>query len=133
MNNEIIETYKSLWEKVKTSHTAEEKNRIIGQLNELVAENEEVLAPVFNEIAASAIANAQNLLYREKFKYLSETLSMANVARVYFGKSTAWISQKINGHIKNGKACAFTPDELRKLKVALKDISSRLSDIADNL
>lgn len=132
MNN-VIETYKDLWEQIGRTKDAEEKKRILEQLNGLVSENETVLAPVFNELATSAVAGAQSLLFKEKFEYLSKTLSMANVAREYFGKSTAWMSQKLNGHIKNGKPAAFTVSELQTLKSALKDISSRLSDIADSL
>lgn len=73
-----------------------------------------------------------------KFEELNETdllrvLNASYIAERFFGRSKSWFSQKINGHVKNGKPCAFTPKELETLSNALHTIAIELQDLADEL
>lgn len=133
MDKNVIEDDKGLLEEVCESKTPDGRATAMERLNQLTAANGDELAPVFEEAAVVAMARVQTLVFAERFGYLSRTLSMANVARTYFGKSTAWMSQKLNGHVKNGKPVTFTPEELGTLKDAIKDIARRLTDAADSL
>ena len=54
-------------------------------------------------------------------------LNLSYIARKYFRKSRAWLSQRINGNNVNGKPCRFTPEELDTFNNALRDMSLRLS------
>lgn len=60
-------------------------------------------------------------------------LNASYIAERFFGKSGSWFSQKLNNNIKNGKPCAFTPDELETLSNALYTISIELQEISDEL
>lgn len=76
------------------------------------------------------------VLARIKFmerKDLLRVINGAYIAERFFGKSGSWFSQKLNNHIKNGKPCEFTPEELITLSQALHTISIELQDLADEL
>ncbi len=55
------------------------------------------------------------------------------IAQRFFGKSSSWFCQKLNNHMKNGKPCEFTQEEMRVLKDALYTIAFELEDLADEL
>lgn len=64
---------------------------------------------------------------------LLRVLNCTYIAKRFFGKSSCWFSQKLNGNIKNGKPCEFTSEELKTLSNALYTISYELQDLADEL
>ena len=129
----IAEEYTKLWDEVRNAKTKEERAEILERLDSLVPGNVDTLAPVFERVAYEAMAQAQQVVFKEKFDYLSKTLSMSNVAKTYFGKSSAWMNQRINNHKVNGKPAVFSRDDMERLKEALKDIASKLTEIADSI
>lgn len=75
---------------------------------------------------------------REKYQDLGreDILRVVNgsyIAQRFFGRSGSWFSQKLNHHIKNGKPCEFTPDELATLRLALHTIGMELQGLADDI
>lgn len=64
---------------------------------------------------------------------IMQVLNAAYIANRFFGKSRSWFSQKMNGHIKNDKPCAFTPAEVETLRNALYTLSIEIQEIADEL
>lgn len=58
---------------------------------------------------------------------ISDMVNLSYIAKTYFKKSRAWLSQRINGNSVNGRPCRFTPDELVTFNGALRDMSARLS------
>jgi hypothetical protein len=76
------------------------------------------------------------VLSKIKFMKREDLLRVVNgtyIAERFFNKSGCWFSQKLNGNIKNGKPCEFTPDEIKTLKNALYTIAIELQDLADNV
>ena len=65
-----------------------------------------------------------------KMQEILGVVSMAYIAREYFHKSKFWLSQKLNGNIKNGNPVFFTEEELKTLAFALEDIGSKLKKTA---
>ena len=63
---------------------------------------------------------------------IPEAISFSYIARTYFGKSRAWLMQKINGNVVNGRKTGFTDEESRQFRLALIDISNKLSAAARN-
>lgn len=61
---------------------------------------------------------------------IGDMINLSYIAKKYFKKSRAWLSQRINGNNVNGKPCRFTPDELNIFNEALRDMSLRLSCVA---
>lgn len=58
---------------------------------------------------------------------IGDMINLSYIAKKYFRKSRAWLSQRINGNCVNGKPCRFTPEELDTFNAALRDMSHRLS------
>lgn len=76
------------------------------------------------------------VLSKLRFMERGDLLRVVNgtyIAERFFGKSGCWFSQKLNGHVKNGKPCEFTPEELKTLSDALYTISIELQELADEL
>lgn len=69
----------------------------------------------------------EQLTIRERLEPVLPYLSVSNLAKHYFGKSSSWFYQRLNGNRMHGKVCRFTKDELATLDMALKDISQRIS------
>ena len=61
------------------------------------------------------------------------SISWADIARRYFGKSSSWLYHKMDGRDGNGKPTAFTPDEAQLLKGALLDLSNRVRQAAEKI
>lgn len=66
-------------------------------------------------------------LLRDKMKEVLPAISISYIARKYFGKSSSWFYQRLNGNKVNGKEATFTPNELSTLSAALNDIGKKLS------
>ena len=67
---------------------------------------------------------------REQLKSLTPALSLGYFAKTYFGKSSAWLYQRLNGNVVNGKVAHFTCEEINTFKAALADFSAKLSAAA---
>lgn len=71
----------------------------------------------------------EQLSIRERLEPILPYLSVSNLAKDYFGKSSSWFYQRLNGNCVHGKVCKFTEDELSRLDVALKDIGRRIGGL----
>lgn len=60
-------------------------------------------------------------------------VTWSKISRRYFGKSSSWIYNKINGVDGNGGKGGFTTDEREQLRSALADFANRLRIVADKL
>jgi translation initiation factor IF-2 len=61
---------------------------------------------------------------------VANALSLSYIARAYFGKSKAWLYQRLNGYNVNGKPAQFTDEERKTFIDALHDLSRRIEDTA---
>ncbi len=84
-----------------------------------------------NKIKPDTVLN--NLRFIEDPKDLLRVINGAYIAERFFGRSTCWFSQKLNHHMKNGKPCEFSPEEIKILKEALYAISKELHELADEM
>lgn len=64
---------------------------------------------------------------------LLDVINGAYIAKRFFGKSRSWFSQKLNGHIVNGKPAEFTKEELKTLANAISTITLELDALADDI
>lgn len=78
-------------------------------------------------------ASTHQTLIKQALDFVPKGMNLAYIAEHYFGKSRSWLSQRINGNIVNGKPCGFTEDELVIFRKALRDMSHKLSVIAENI
>ena len=62
-----------------------------------------------------------------------DTINCAYIAERFFNRSRAWFIQRLNNKIVNGKPVSFTPDELLKLRTALKVIASEITQFTTQI
>nr|WP_297641501.1 DUF5053 domain-containing protein [uncultured Bacteroides sp.] len=55
---------------------------------------------------------------------------LGNIAKKYFGKSTAWLSLRINGSKVRGKVYTLSKKDLETFNFALQDISKLLGSLS---
>ena len=108
--------------------TEERKPTVKLSANEL-----ETGAIQFIEGVDKALAEGDEMIARAKLGEMTKALSLSYIAEKYFGKSRAWLMQKVNGNIVHGKRKTFTESERATLREALQDLSEKMSAVAMTL
>ena len=80
-----------------------------------------------------ALAEGDEMIARAKLGEMTKALSLSYIAEKYFGKSRAWLMQKVNGNIVHGKRKTFTDSERETFREALQDLSEKMSAVAMSL
>ena len=112
---------------------AKERSEWISTLSadEQAAETARILESV-RLVAEGVRANNEELdsrILKSKLGDMPKAISMSYIARTYFGKTSTWLYQRINGNHVNGKEARFTPEEAHQLQDALHDLGRKLSSI----
>ena len=89
----------------------------------------ETINNVYDDVAEMK-AEEETELLRQRVEGLSEALSLKYIAKNYFDKSSAWLYQRLNGNVVNGKKMFFSMKEIAQFKAALNDLSAQLSAAA---
>ena len=96
-------------------------------------EEKQIVSDAFVKGANEACLSADKLIdevLRNKLDGIYDSISWSYIAKTYFNKSRAWLSQRINGLIIHGKEAQFTHDEKQTLLQALRDISGKIEHTA---
>ena len=70
---------------------------------------------------------------RKQMEEVLPLLSVSALAKKYFGKSSSWFYQRLNGNKVHGTEASFTADELQALVSSLSDLSERLAAVSSSL
>lgn len=76
---------------------------------------------------------AEKTTARQQLDDVILDLSWADISKTYFGKSSSWIYNKLNGRDGNGGHGEFTANEKEILRNALYDLSDRIRKSAEKL
>lgn len=94
--------------------------------------------PTFEQLCDPAYRRAE--LVEDKqgaawvaFLELRSVIKPSGIAKEYFGRTPAWITQRINGNIVFGEKARFKEDEYHQLAEAFRDIAKRLMAHADEI
>ncbi len=117
---------------VKAS-TDKERADIDRQMQELINNDPDKFAAGMVESAKDTAAKATELVIKQKLQDVIPAVSLVYIAKTYFNKTDAWLYQRINGNMVNGKPAKFTPAEIDKLKYALNDLSKKLESVSISL
>lgn len=121
---------KELWKNSDEAHRVEIDKEISALLESMSAEDDgKLLEGVKLDFAHihNDLKDIHQELLRDKMKEILPAISVSYIARKYFGKSSSWFYQRLNGNKVNGKEANFTPNELNTLSAALNDIGKKLS------
>lgn len=121
---------KELWKQSSESDRPAIDNQISELLDSLTEEETNLLAvgvqEDFDKIHQEVAGIKEQLTVRERLEPILPYLSISFLAKKYYGKSSSWFYQRLNGNKIHGKVCRFTEEELTTLDMALKDISKQL-------
>ena len=73
----------------------------------------------------SEVQTLREQLAKEDYKLLP----LRYIAQNYFGKSAAWLSQRLNGTLVRGKTYTLNEEQKRIFNEALQDISLRIGSL----
>jgi len=129
----MIEKINQLKEAFCNARNDSERNAVDIQMHELINENPEKFSEAMVISAKETADRATQLAMKQKLKEVIPAISLVYIAKTYFNKTDAWLYQRINGNIVNGKPATFTPNEMETMKFALNDLSTKLNSLSVSL
>ena len=129
----MIDKINKLKEAFCNATSENERKAIDLKMQELINRNADEFANAMIESAKETAEKATLLSIKEKMQDVIPAVSLVHIAKKYFNKTDAWLYQRINGNVVNGKPAQFTPDEVETLKFALNDLSKRLGSLSVSL
>ena len=82
------------------------------------------------EIEKSITHIEHELKIRDQLKEVADILPLSYIAKNYFGKSAAWLYQRINGNKVRGKVYTLNREEVDTFNRALKEIGNKISSLS---
>ena len=110
----------------KHAKNEEEKEDVMKEIAELCDEDAMKVASVATEQIQESIDEINGIIIRRQLEDILQFMSLAYIAKQYFGKSRQWLYQRVNGTIVNGKPARFTNQEIDILNAAIQDMGNRL-------
>lgn len=126
----MIDKVKALAAQNRAAKTEEEKDDVRRQMNILKRIDPKAFAVAVGYMAKNTEQKVKELTMAETLGEITDMVSMAYIAKAYFGKSRSWLAHKMNGNIVNGKTSQFSPDELAILRTALQDMSKKFGALS---
>ena len=82
------------------------------------------------ELGQEAEEMINYMTVKQQIAPYADIIPLGYIAKKYFGKSTAWLSQRINGTKVRGKVYTLSKKDLETFNFALQDISRKLGSIS---
>jgi len=131
--NKCTMDIRELMQRLHNASTEAEEAQILASIknefDSLSDSDKEFVRKEFLTSLDEKLEEAKDLIKRMdiaiEMQEISKYVSLSRLAKDYFGKSKAWIYQRIKGYRVNGEPARFTPDELATLSFALQDISRK--------
>lgn len=111
----------------------EEREAIDRTLDTISKEFPDEFGAAFKALVAETNERANAVLCAQIVKSLQGVVVMRYIAEHYFHRSNAWLHQRINGNLIQGKPVSFSDAEVKIFKSALEDISRMIHDAAERL
>ena len=72
----------------------------------------------------------KRITIREQISEIIDLIPISYIAKNYFGKSRAWLYQRINGYKVRGRVYSLNEKEVETFNRALKDISHKIGSLS---
>ena len=72
----------------------------------------------------------KRITIREQMSEIIDLIPISYIAKNYFGKSRAWLYQRINGYKVRGRVYSLNEKEVETFNRALKDISHKIGSLS---
>ena len=127
------EQIKLLAERNRMAKTKEEQEAVAKEMEALKNQDPQAFTEALESLIHTTAKEVEDLTIAEKMGEVTKMISMAYIAKNYFGKSRSWLAHKINGNVVNGKVATFTDEERGTFKRALADMSQKLGSLGVSL
>lgn len=127
------DTIRALAKRNREAKTEEEKSAVAREMARLHEEDPQAFTEALEGLIKTTAGEWHEATMADRMGEASKMVSMAYIARTYFGKSRSWLAQKLNGNTVNGKPAGFTDSERLTLKHALADMSAKLGSLGVSL
>lgn len=88
------------------------------------------LDKTLDTIATNVESISSRLTIREQMNEIVDLIPVSYIAKNYFGKSRAWLYQRINGYKVRGHVYTLNEKELEIFNRALKDIGNKIGSLS---
>lgn len=88
------------------------------------------LDKTLDTIANNVESISNHLTIREQMNEIIDLIPLSYIAKNYFGKSRAWLYQRINGYRIRGHVYTLNEKELEIFNRALKDIGNKIGSLS---
>lgn len=113
------EEYKKEFNRIQEEYTtSEDKSKIA-----------DFIINGFQEIDEELHLLDKRISIQEQLEPVKEIVSLSYIAKNYFGKSAAWLQQRIYGYKVRGKVYTLSSKDIDILNAAIQDISKKLGGI----
>lgn len=112
MSEGLTEENAAAVERIKSMATTAEDKKMV----------EDFVERMLGEVETD-VNELERLTIKAQMQDVLEVVNLSYIAKKYFGKTHAWLSQRVNECVVNGKKKTFTEEELKTLNNALQDIS----------
>ena len=121
---------KEQWKTASETERAEIDKEISALLESMsgneTSELEQAVSDDFKRMHKDAADIERTITVRKKLEPILPLINVAGFTRHYFGKSSSWFYQRMNGNIVHGKPMSFTDEELNQLQDAFQDLARRM-------
>ena len=128
---------KEQWKKADDTLKKKIDNEIISLLDSLTDEEATRLATAadndIRRIADEVAEIKETVSIREQLADILPFVSVSTISKRYFGKTSSWFYQRLNGNTVHGKPAKFSDAEIATLKHALSDIGNKISSTSTRI
>lgn len=114
------EEYQRKFLSIQERYTSKEDSEAIGNF----------ILNGYKELSSEATEIDSMLSLQERIKEMKEIIPISYIARKYFGKSTAWLQQRIYGYKVRGRVYRLSEQDRETLNFALQDISKKIGSLS---
>ncbi len=114
------ERYKALSDEITSRYTSPEEVEMIGDF----------LLDSYKELNAEADDLLRQVEKAKELRRMKEIIPVSYIARHYFGRSAAWLQQRLYGYKVRGRVYTLSADDRRKFDAALQDIARQISSFS---
>lgn len=119
-----------------TSDAMEKYTVLMGEISQKYTSQEDAdmiadfLINGYKELSAEAEELNTYVNLKQQIAPYIEIIPIAYIAKKYFGKSTSWLSQRINGSKVSGRVYTLNKKDMETFNFALRDISEKLGSLS---
>lgn len=117
---DMEERYKALSDEITSRYTSPEDSDMIADF----------LMDSYKELGNEAEDLMRQVEKAKELKKMKEIVPVSYIARHYFGKSAAWLQQRLYGYTVRGRVYTLNDEQKVTFDNALKDIARQLSSFS---